>query len=263
MSIRGMRRTVQASGILFLVAVPVLNRKGITWVTGTLYSLAVGPVWITDPVIGVQAMLTTRAVDLVLLLSLGVPLLITLVFGRVYCGWFCPQNTLSELVDRLAAKLGLRRQVRSSSAVPRYAVLAVVLAVTLGARFPLVSLLSAPGILSVQTARYLYEGTVGLELALIGFIVAAELLLVRRAWCRFCCPVGGFLGLFRVRRTMKVAFSESPDAPCGRCNACADVCQLGLDPVGGDLYPQCHNCGDCVAACGEMTGGKHPLAFRF
>src|SRR5210317_1756579 len=42
-----------------------------------------------------------------LLLTLGF-LLITMVLGRVWCGWLCPQTTLTDLAEWFASRLGLR-----------------------------------------------------------------------------------------------------------------------------------------------------------
>jgi ferredoxin-type protein NapH len=258
------RKTVQLSSIGLLFLVPFLNRKGITAISGTLYSLAVGPVWLTDPVIGVQTILTTMRVDATLLLSLLIPVGLALVLGRVFCSWVCPQNTLSELFDALAKRTGIKRLFTLPfTPIVRYTVLVLVLLASLVLRFPVVSLLSAPGIISVQAANLVYEAAVGLELGLVVMIAVLELFIVRRVWCNHLCPVGGFLGLLRNRSTMKVVFSEDVSRACGRCRGCIDACGLGLDPIEGRVYPFCHNCGDCIAACEGVKGSENPLQFRF
>lgn len=262
MRLRPLRRTVQFGMLALLLAIPLLNQRGIGLISGSLYSLAIGPLWITDPAIGLQAILTTRAMDLALLASLLLPILLALGLGRVFCGWLCPQNTLSELADSLASLFGLRRWFAPpTSPRPRYAVLAGVLLLTALTAMPVISFLSAPGILSVQVAKFVYEQRVGPELALIGGIILLELFIVRRAWCNALCPVGSLLGLFRTPHTMRVVFSESDGRFCSHCQACAKACQLGLDPVQGHLSPQCHNCGDCLDAC-RISKDKKPLAFH-
>jgi ferredoxin-type protein NapH len=257
------RRTIQLLTLALLALVPVLNKKGITLVSGSLYSFAIGPVWITDPLIGIQTLLTALSLDLALLLSMTIPLILAFALGRVFCGWICPQNTLSEIADAMAAKIGIKRLFSPRrSSVPRYVVLGCLLVLIPLTGIPLASLLSAPGIISVQASQLILQGAAGLELGLIGLIVIAELFLVRRGWCNYVCPVGTFLGLFRVRKTMKVVFLPDADRVCGNCLACADACGLGLNPVQDGIYPQCHNCGACVAACGEIKGGKKPLMFK-
>lgn len=258
------RRIVQILTLALLVLIPVLNMKGMSFISGSLYSFSIGPVWITDPLIGLQAVLTTIKMDQQLLLSMVIPVLVAFALGRVFCGWVCPQNTISEMADALAEKLGIKRVFAArTKARARYAVLAVLLLLVPLTSIPLAGFLSAPGIISVQTAQFVSHHAVGLELSLIGLIVASELFLMRRVWCNTICPVGSFLGLFRARRTLKVIFAEDGGRLCGKCLACVDSCPLGLDPMRAGLYPQCHNCGACVAVCREIKAEKSPLVFKF
>ena len=264
MNIPRLRKRVQILTIILVVLVPILNKKGITLVTGSLYSLAIGPIWITDPLIGFQAILTTMKADTTLLLSLVLPVVLALALGRVFCGWACPQNTISELVDLAAMKFGRKRPLgKRTTAFPRYGILAAVLIGSPLLGIPLASLLSAPGIISVQVAKLIYEGIVGLELGLIAVIVLFEFFLVRRGWCNYLCPVGSFLGIFRFKKTLKVVFAENAVQVCGKCLACVDACGLGLNPMEGGIYPQCHNCGECISACETMKAEKRPLVYKF
>lgn len=264
MNLTRLRKGTQALTIILVILIPLLNKNGITMITGSLYSLALGPVWITEPLIGFQTVLTTLTADRTLVLSMVLPILLALALGRVFCGWACPQNTISEFVEHVAAKLGINRPFgKRKTAWPRYAVLAAILLVTAYAKIPLASLLSAPGIISVQAAKLVYEGIVGLEIGLVALIVLFELFLVRRGWCNYICPVGSFLGIFRLKRTLKVSFAEDREHVCGKCLACAEACGLGLNPMEPGIYPQCHNCGACIAACENMRAGKKPLIFTF
>ena len=264
MNITRLRKGTQILTIILVILVPVLNKNGITMLMGSLYSFAVGPVWITDPLIGFQTVLTTMTADRTLLLSMVLPVVLALALGRVFCGWACPQNTISEFVDVAVMKFGLKRPFgKSTTAFPRYVILVAILIATPLLGLPLASLLSAPGIISVQVAKLIYEGTLGLELGLIAVIIFFELFLVRRGWCNYLCPVGSFLGIFRFKRTLKVLFSEDAVHVCGKCLACADACQLGLNPMEAGTYPQCHNCGSCISACEKMKADKRPLVFKF
>ncbi|MEW6116070.1 MAG: 4Fe-4S binding protein [Nitrospirota bacterium] len=264
MKLKLLRRLSQGATLLMIVLIPLLNIRGITAITGSLYSFAVGPLWITDPLSGVQTVMASLSADRVLLLSMLLPLLLALVFGRVFCSWMCPQNTISEIVDCFSRRGRIRRILTlPPTAVPRYAVMVCLLIAAPLIGFPAANLISAPGIISVQISKYFYEEVVGWELALIGIIVLAEMFIARRVWCNYICPVGGFLGLFRMRSTMKVVFSEDAVHVCGRCLECAEACQLGLNPMGEQIYPLCHNCGECIAACEKMKGKGKPLSFKF
>ena len=265
MKITIIRRITQASVLLLLVLIPILNLKGITFITGSLYSLAFGPIWITDPLSGLQTIMASLSLDVVLLLSMLIPVALAFVFGRVFCGWMCPQNSISELVDYVSGKFKLKRLANPPlSSTPRYIILVGLIALAPLLGFPVANLISAPGIISVQITKYFYEGVVGFEIGLIGLIIISELFIVRRLWCNYICPVGSLLGVFRSNRTMKVVYAEDPEHICGKCYACADVCRLGLNPMGEKIYPLCHNCGACVAACEKMQGkSSRPLKFRF
>ena len=263
MKLKLLRRIIQLLSLALLIAIPLLNLRGIDILMGSLYSLAIGPIWITDPLSGLQVMLTTLTADTTLLLSMLLPVAFALVFGRVFCGWMCPQNLLSEIADYIRSKIGFDRPAKlPPSSMPRYVVLAIMLTLTLILGFPAANLISAPGIISVQISEFIMAGTAGIELLLIGAIILMEFFVIRRVWCNNICPIGGFLGIFRTAKTMKVVYQTETDL-CIKCGACVKACQLGLNPMGGKIYPLCHNCGDCIAACERATDKKNPLSFRF
>ena len=264
MKLRIVRRTVQISFLCLLVAIPFLVYHGITFITGTLYSMAIGPVDITDPLSGFQVIILASGATSALLLSMLIPVAFTFAFGRAFCGWLCPQNLFSEFADKASQKIMGRRILSfTPTAIPRHVVLVLILAGCFAAGFPLANLISAPGIISVQTNSIMTSGTIGAESALIGIILAGEMFILRRFWCNYVCAVGGFLGLFRCTKTLRVAFIEDTGHKCTQCGECRKACQLDLDPMGTKIYPLCHNCGDCIAACEKATDNANPLSFRF
>ena len=264
MGIKVFRRIAQILTILLIIAIPVLNKKGITLITGTLYSLAIDGIWITDPLSGFQVIISSFSADRILLLSMVIPVALALIFGRIFCGWICPQNFISELFDIIHDRLKVKRIFNPSpSAKPRYAIMLLLLASAPLLGFPVANLISAPGIISVQVLKYFYEGLVGLELGLIGIIVISEFFLIRRGWCNYICPVGSFLGLFRFKKTMKVVYIEDKEHTCGGCIDCVTACQLGLNPMEDGIYPLCHNCGDCIDTCKKIKSRGQPLSFKF
>lgn len=264
MKIKILRRITQILTILLIIAIPVLNKRGITVITGSLYSFAIEGIWITDPLSGIQVVISTFTADITLLLSMLIPVFLALTLGRVFCSWACPQNTISEVFDYLSRRLRLKRVFSVSPAgLPRYIIMVILIALVPLLGFPVANLISAPGIISVQVTKLFYEGMVGVETGLIGIIVIAEVFLIRRVWCNYVCPVGSFLGIFRFKKTMKVLYKEDAEHVCGKCLECVKACQLGLNPMEGRIYPLCHNCGDCVVACERIKGKGKPLAFKF
>ncbi|NCO84500.1 MAG: hypothetical protein COZ31_01625 [Nitrospirae bacterium CG_4_10_14_3_um_filter_44_29] len=275
MRIRVLRRIAQILTVFLIIAIPVLNKKGVTLITGTLYSLSVDGIWITDPLSGFQVIISSFSADRILLLSMVIPAALALAFGRVFCGWMCPQNAISEFFDYISRKIpplppfskggmgGFQIFNITPSAKPRYVIMFLLLVSAPLLGFPVANLISAPGIISVQVSKYFYEGIVGLELGLIGIIVISEVFIIRRGWCNYICPVGSFLGIFRFKRTMKVIYTEDSEHTCGGCMECVTACQLGLNPMEGRIYPLCHNCGDCIDICEKIKSRGKPLSFKF
>lgn len=234
MRLRILRRATQIATLIFVILIPILNKKGITLLIGTLYSFAIGPVWITDPLSGFQVIISSLIVDMTLLLSMAIPIVSVMFFGRVFCGWICPQNTISEIFDSLAVRTMPKRLLEPSPTPKiRYMIMGLLLISAPLLGFPVANLISAPGIISVQAANYIDAGSVGMQLGLIGLIVLSEIFLVRRLWCNYVCPQGAFLGLFRMGKTMKVTYIEDEEHVCGQCFECAKSCQLGWIPWAG------------------------------
>jgi ferredoxin-type protein NapH len=263
------RRAMQLLVVLLLVAVPLLNLAGIHWVVGSLYSISIFELDIADPAMALQTTLLTRELYGPLLLAAAVPAALALVFGRVFCSWMCPYGTLVELGGWVRSKLPLRRRgATRHTAVPSnprpfiyWTVFAVLLITVLAAGLPLLSYLSAPGILSSQLSQGILGFGFGIELALVGGLLLAEVALARRYWCKYACPVGAGLSLFRGRRTMRVVRQAERCGCKPGGEACRAVCPLGLAPKEGDAYPYCFNCGQCLKACEKMR--RSALSFGF
>jgi hypothetical protein len=77
-TVKTYRRVIQISVIAILIVVPFLNRQGFSFLTGSLYSFAIGPVMITDPLSGFQVIITTLTFDRTFIVSMFIPILITL-----------------------------------------------------------------------------------------------------------------------------------------------------------------------------------------
>jgi len=202
-------------------------------------------------------------------------------FGMIFCGWACPQHTLSEVLNGLARRLlgrrviaGLspeRTGVRSSKRLwPLVRAWGLFTAAVLG--------LSA--VLTIVVMAYFYPwpdlwahftgGRFNLYIAvfslMLGTFVVIDLGLLRHAWCKYMCPYGLWQYMFRGRDTLQIRFNEERASDCNRCTLCKDVCPVDLDPRQPEIYTRCINCGICIDACGSYMGrfDKAPiLAFGF
>ena len=265
-----LRVAVQIFSLLFLFAVPVLNVLGVHAILGTLYSLSVGEIEITDPLMALQTILLTKQIYLPLLLGVILPVLLALIFGRVFCSWMCPQNTFAEWLDTLHKRYwkshwqaAHRRPIaRNPSPFIYWTIFAVFVCATLLAAFPLLSDLSLPGIISSVLAQSILGARLGFEAVLVVLVLASEIIWARRYWCKYVCPVGAMLGVFHNRYTMHLAYEAS------RCDCrlhtepCHYVCPLQLSPKRENIYPYCFNCGLCTAVCEKTGKAALTLTFR-
>ncbi|MCB9849855.1 MAG: 4Fe-4S binding protein [Phycisphaerales bacterium] len=97
------RRIVQLTVLvlffaLLLVARPVPGQSPHAWLT-VFFQL--------DPLVWLTTSLAARTVASGLLLAL-LTLVVTIILGRVFCGWFCPLGTIHALASRVANRFRRR-----------------------------------------------------------------------------------------------------------------------------------------------------------
>jgi len=235
------RRVVQLAA-LGLLATPALGWR---LFEGNLGSASFGGLLLSDPLATLQILLLTGSLALPLLIGTGTVLVLYgLLGGRSFCGWVCPVGLLTDLAERLPGRRGRPAWRLGGKSLA----LAVVLGLSLLTGLPVFETLSPIGI----AGRALSFGP-GPELALLGLIVAAELLLVRRLWCRSLCPLGGFYTLLGRLAPLAVGFRADRCSHCGRCQEVCSVAEVldpslerGLDRIHSG---ECSRCGACIGIC--------------
>lgn len=262
------RRCAQLLTLLAIFIIPLLNIYEITFVKGTFYSMDVGDVALADPLAIFQAVFTSGTVTLVMLASVVIPLFLVLLFGRVWCSWFCPYYLLTEVIAWLRGRLavlgtkpfssGYREGSTSRQHFIRYLVLGIGLLLAGIAGFPLLNLVSAPGIISSQALVLVKFRAVTFELAFILLILSLEFFLFKY-WCRLFCPTGVFLSLFQWRKGLKV---NKLQQDCSHCHTCIRSCPMQISPMTEGNNPLCHNCGICIDICPDNRH-RPTLGFRF
>jgi polyferredoxin len=175
-----------------------------------------------------------------LLLAL-LPVALTLLVGRVYCGYVCPYGAIQELfyLRKWAPKIpaGWRRPFTWL----KYAVL-VFLVVNV--------LVTKTEILKDMTpfkALFAWGGTP----MTIGLVAAFAALSVFtwRPFCEVLCPLGALLSL--VSRIS--LFRLEADASCTSCGVCTTKCPASTCESGKVCCADCYVCGECVRACAPKS----------
>ncbi len=165
----------------------------------------------------------------------------TLLFGRVWCGWGCPQTALLDLTA-LVARWRRRGGWRGAAALG----LALAGSALVGAN--LLWYFVTPG----EFFRRLWAGGLGPVLGGSWVVLAAasfgNLAFLRQRFCATVCPYARLQGALFDRHTLLVAYDARRAADCIDCGACVRVCPTGIDIRRG-LQMACIACAECVDAC--------------
>jgi ferredoxin len=219
-----------------------------------------------------------------------VTLVITLLFGRAWCGWICPVGTVLDLfpIGRAQTKKAPPQIWRSG----KHLLLAVLLVsavfgnltwiffdpITIwvrtfsGAIWPAVDAAISAGESMLARVPFLAAPIQWLDQLLRSSILPLEHPAIRapwlpailfaviillnyfteRFWCRYLCPLGGLLGLVSKFALVQRRVSGN----CRRCKLCDRACPTGtIDPARGFASDpaECTMCLECLPVCSHNS----------
>lgn len=170
--------------------------------------------------------------------------LVTLMYGRIWCGWACPQTVLVDFTRFLdkAYRKGIAYRL-------------ILYAVTF-----LISLFVAANLIWYFVSPYeffhrLYSGTLGSVISAFWWVTTAivflNLLLLRRRFCATVCPYAKLQSVLFDRATLLISFDPGRQEECMNCMACVTACPVGIDIREGN-NAACVSCAECIDACSRM-----------
>jgi len=249
-----LRRISQIGSMVLIIAIPFLNKLGINILKGTYYSISIGKLDIIDPAMALQMILLTKSILFTVLLMMVVPIVIALILGKVFCSWACPFNFLAELLTKFRKSPAIH--VRNPKTHYYWIIFVILLLMITVLGVPIIAFISMPGQISALIADAIFSNVIGIEIVLVLIILAIEFIFNRKFWCKYVCPVGATLSLFRTKKTLRITYSPKKCAKCDgkKENPCVSACPLGLNPKLSGIYPYCYNCMECVNACRKNDG---------
>jgi len=224
----------------------------------------------------VQFLPAILAVNIGVLIAL---VLLTVVFGRIYCSVICPLGIMQDFIARIGR---IRRKNPYSYSKPknwlRYAVL-VLTVVALLASVSIVVDFVAPyssfgrivtslfqplyilannllaSIAESAESYAFYRKELWIESGIILIVTAIHFLIIAvlalrngRTYCNTICPVGTLLGFISRFSFLKIKIDETKCKKCGKCAknckaACIDFKNMSVDGS------RCVVCGNCIGNC--------------
>lgn len=170
-------------------------------------------------------------------------IVVTNLFGRVWCGWICPQMLIPELTSFIAGKLPFKR----SKLTARLLLIPVTGLVSLS----IIWYFIPPG----EAVRQLFTSKiVGSVFVVQWLVIYLDLAIWGAGFCASICPYSMIQNVLFDRDTLVISFDESR-RPCLECRLCEGVCPVGIDIKDG-LQRECIACAECIDACTGITKPK-------
>ena len=229
---------------------------------------------------------------LLMMMFLGI-FLMTVMGGRVFCGWTCPQTIFRVIFrDLIETKLlGIRKRIKNKQQEPNWndpviktkRVLAILIWIVLAfiAATDFIWYFVPPE----DFFKYLEDPME--STTLFGFVIGIALFLIydviwlKENFCAYICPYSRVQSVLYDNETVmaiydksrggaiyndhkeKIVFKQSDlpeNAECITCESCVKICPTGIDIRKG-LQLECINCLECVDACTTVMGrlGKPSL----
>ena len=213
-------------------------------------------------------------------------LLFTVIFGRIFCGWFCPQTLFMEFLFRPIEYLveGDRREQIKLSKQPmnankltkkiiKYSLFAIA-ALAIGHTF-FAFILGMDTILGFYSDGFLKHTSTFVPIYVFSGMVFFIFGFFREQVCTIACPYGRLQGVLLDKKTILVAYDylrgeprkgshEEGEGDCLNCMDCVHVCPTNIDIRNGTQL-ECINCTACMDACDAnmVKAGKPTGLIRY
>ena len=219
------------------------------YVEGDVWAAQIGRIKIVDPLSFFGNVARTKKINGTLFKAAIVPIILTLILGKVFCSWICPMGLFFELNDKLRKsliKLGVPLLHWKMPHTIKYIVLGVGLMTGLIWGVHYFFIIYPPKLVSGEIYFWVTRASFSFGMLFLFFYLSVELLFAPRLWCRSLCPGGAIYTLLSKFRLIRI----KNDLPkCTNCGICDRLCPYGLTPSEGKLSGECDHCTICISKC--------------
>lgn len=219
-------------------------------------------------------------------------ILFTVIFGRIFCGWICPQTIFLEMVFRRieywiegdrGAQIRLDKQKWDAEKIRKKGIKWVIFLII---SFFIANVFLAYLISSDKLLLMIEDGPADHGSTLVSLLIFTGIFYFIFAWfreqvCIIACPYGRLQGVLLDDKSINVAydfvrgeketgrakFNKQEDraltgkGDCIDCKQCVNVCPTGIDIRNGTQM-ECVNCTACIDECDTImdnVGLSHGL----
>lgn len=165
--------------------------------------------------------------------GMAVFFILTLLFGRHFCGYLCPIGAVQELAHAVPGPK-VKLPWKTGLPVVRWIVFFLILVAGLGYSLSVLAFFGIP-----EFFRLIFS---------LGFLVFLAIVIISvfvyRPFCRLVCPVGAIFQVFAIPARWKIRRTDA----CIECKKCEKACptsEAGRD----DRKGECYLCRRCIEAC--------------
>ncbi|WP_324720776.1 cytochrome c oxidase accessory protein CcoG [Salinimicrobium sp. HB62] len=262
--------------LLFLIVSPFIHINGNQFmlfnILGREFHIFGQPFWPQDFYIGVTAMIIG-----VLFITL-----FTSAFGRIFCGWICPQTIFMEMAFRKieywvegdrGAQIRLDKQEWNSEKIRKKGFKWFLFFLI---SFGIANVFLAYLVGSKRLLQYVTEGPLENLSTFVALMIFTGVFYFIFSWfreqvCTIACPYGRLQSVLLDKKSVVVAYDhkrgertqgrakfrknenrqEIGKGDCIDCSQCVNVCPTGIDIRNGTQL-ECINCTACIDACDAM-----------
>ncbi|MFN8275137.1 MAG: cytochrome c oxidase accessory protein CcoG [Flavobacteriaceae bacterium] len=212
-------------------------------------------------------------------------ILFTVIFGRIFCGWICPQTIFLEMVFRRieywiegdrGAQIKLSKQAWDAEKIRKKLTKWFLFAVI---SFAIANVFLAYLISSDELILMIEDGPMQHLSTLIALMIFTAVFYFVFTWfreqvCIIACPYGRLQGVLLDNKSINVTydfvrgekelgrakFNKNEDraltgkGDCIDCHQCVNVCPTGIDIRNGTQL-ECVNCTACIDECNTIMKG--------
>jgi len=175
----------------------------------------------------------------------------SVVFGRVYCGYLCPQMIFSEASAAIEKRL--RRWLRPRAPVASAAFYSSLALASVFLAFVFISYFVEPRDLIRRLFSLDIRTAAGISGAAVTLLTFLDFAFVRLHFCTTVCPYGYLQGMLSDSGTLLVRYSD-PKADCIECQKCVRDCPMDIDIRKSPFQIECVHCGECIDSCDTILG---------